>query len=102
MQDVVLLTMTEFGRTAKENGSRGTDHGNASTWFALGKSIHGGIYMGPNGWPGLAPEHLYRGTGLTHTIDYRDVMAEIVSRHLGNNDLASVLPGHRYAPIGLL
>lgn len=101
MNDVVILTMTEFGRTARENGSFGTDHGNASAWFVIGKAINGGIYLG-SGWPGLAPEQLHGDRDLEHTVDYRDVMGEILTLHLGNNDLATVLPGHTYSPIGFI
>ncbi|NPA24413.1 MAG: DUF1501 domain-containing protein, partial [Deltaproteobacteria bacterium] len=87
IDDVVLLTMTEFGRTARENGSRGTDHGNAGAWFVLGGRVRGGIY---GEWPGLAPENLYRGRYLAQSLDFRDVMAEVVARHLGGPDLVRV------------
>ncbi len=99
MDDVIILTMTEFGRTAKENASKGTDHGHASTWFAIGGGIKGGIY---GDWPGLSPTQLYLGRYLDHTVDFRDVMAEVLTRHLSNNNLATVLPGHTYTPIGFL
>jgi len=99
MSDVSILTMTEFGRTAGENGSFGTDHGNASTWFVISQSLTGGIYLG-GGWPGLLPEQLHENRDLAHTVDYRDVMGEVISLHLGNNDLAAVLPGHTYSPVG--
>ena len=55
MADVVVLTMTEFGRTAADNGSRGTDHGHAAAWFVAGGAVRGGVY---GGWPGLAPDQL--------------------------------------------
>ena len=99
MDNVVVLTMTEFGRTARENGSRGTDHGNASAWFAVGGAVKGGIY---GAWPGLNPENLYRGRYLAQTIDFRDVMAEVVSLHLGNQSLEEVFPDHDYQPVGFL
>ncbi len=99
MNDVVVLTMTEFGRTAKENASRGTDHGNASTWFVLGHAVSGGIY---GAWPGLHEEQLYRGRYLQHTVDYRDVLGEILARHLGNTGLDFLLPAHDYQPVGVL
>ena len=101
MNDVVLLTMTEFGRTARENASGGTDHGNAATWFVMGAAVNGGIYLG-SGWPGLAPLQLREDRDLAHTIDYRDVYGEVIARHLGNNNLATVLPGHTYSPVGFL
>ncbi len=101
MSDVMVLTMTEFGRSAKENASKGTDHGNASTWFVISKSLNGGIYLG-TGWPGLATEQLYNDRFLAHTVDYRDVLGEVISLHLGNNDLATVIPGHSYNPVGFI
>lgn len=99
MRDVMVLTMTEFGQTAKENGSKGTDHGNASAWFAMGKSLTGGIY---GAWPGLREAQLYRGRYLSHTIDYRDVLGEILTGHLGNGFLDYLLPAHAYQPVGFL
>jgi uncharacterized protein (DUF1501 family) len=100
--DVVILTMTEFGRTARENGSRGTDHGNASSWFAVGNSINGGMYGAGAQWPGLREDQLYQGRYLAKTIDYTDVFAEVLSRHLGNSTLGPVFPNHKYNPIGFL
>lgn len=97
-EDIVILTCTEFGRTAKENASGGTDHGNASTWFALGGGIQGGIY---GEYPGLAPDQLYHGRNLDFSIDYRNIFGDILSQHLGNNALATILPGHDYSPVGL-
>ncbi len=102
MNDVVLLTMTEFGRTAAENASGGTDHGNAAVWYVIGKSVQGGIHMGAAGWPGLAEAQLLNGRYLAHTLDYRDVLAEVLNKHLNNNNLAALLPGHVYKPIGFL
>ncbi len=101
MNDVLVLTITEFGRTAKENASLGTDHGNASTWFAIGRGVTGGIYL-RDGWPGLTEEQLYRTRYLRHTIDYRDVFGEVLTRHLSNFQLDRLLPGHPYTPIGFL
>lgn len=100
MDNVMILTMTEFGRTAKPNGNEGTDHGHASAWFAIGHNIKGGIY---GTWPGLLPEQLYKGRFLAQSIDYRDVLGEIVTQHLENDNLAQVLPDHtHYQPIGFL
>ncbi len=101
MQDVILLTMTEFGRTAAENASFGTDHGNASTWFVLGNQVNGGIYLG-SGWPGLANDNLHEERDLEHTIDYRDIYGEILTRHFSHSNLGTLLPGHSYSPIGFL
>ncbi len=98
VSDVTIVTMTEFGRTAADNGSGGTDHGHAAAWFVAGGAVRGGIY---GTWPGLAPAQLVGGRYLDHSIDFRDVMGDVVSAHLGNVDLASVLPGHTYRSVGL-
>ncbi len=101
MNNVIILSMTEFGRTCKENGSRGTDHGNAASWFMLGPNINGGIH---GTWPGLTEDDMYRGRYLQHTVDYRDIMGDILTGHFGHNSasLSSLLPGHNYMPQGLL
>ena len=91
MQDVVVVTMSEFGRTARENGNRGTDHGHANVMFAFGGGISGGKVLGD--WPGLAPEQLYEGRDLNLTTDFRDVLGEVVTRHLGAQKLSTVFPG---------
>ncbi|MBM4194853.1 MAG: DUF1501 domain-containing protein, partial [Gemmatimonadetes bacterium] len=89
---VTLVIMTEFGRNARENGSQGTDHGRASAMFAMGQGIAGGrVYV--NSWPGLALENLESRQDLRVTLDYRDVLAEIVQRRLGNSQIAQVFPG---------
>jgi len=100
MENIIILTMTEFGRTAKENANSGTDHGNASSWFAIGGSVNGGIY---GEWPGLQPNDLYLGRYLKHTTDYRDIFSEIIVNHFGNQiDLTSIIPSHAYQPLGFL
>ncbi|AWB66021.1 hypothetical protein C2869_06020 [Saccharobesus litoralis] len=98
LDDVVVLTMTEFGRTSRENGSFGTDHGYASAWFAFGGGIQGGIY---GDWPGLAADQLHNGRYLAMATDYRDIYAEILSNHLTNADINSVLPGFNASSLGL-
>jgi uncharacterized protein (DUF1501 family) len=92
MEDVTLVTMSEFGRTVKENGDRGTDHGHANVMFVLGGDVRGGKIYGD--WPGLREEQLYEGRDLALTTDFRDVLSELVSRHLGNANLKSVFPGY--------
>ena len=92
MEDVTVVTMSEFGRTAKENGNRGTDHGHANVMFAMGGDIRGGKVYGD--WPGLEPEQLYENRDLNLTTDFRDVLGELVSKHLGNPNLRSVFPGY--------
>jgi uncharacterized protein (DUF1501 family) len=91
--DVVILTMTEFGRTARENGNRGTDHGHASVMFALGGSIKGGKVYGK--WPGLKSNQLYESRDLAITTDFRDVFAELAKNHLGATNLNAIFPGYQ-------
>ena len=112
MSDVVILTQSEFGRTAEENGSLGTDHGNASCWFVLGGSgyINGGIH---GSWPGLQQNQLYNGRYLTHSLDYRNILAELTTKFMDNPDLSVVFTGDQtdstdpdspasFSPIGLI
>jgi len=91
MEDIVVVTMSEFGRTAHENGNRGTDHGHANCMFVLGGSVKGGKVYGR--WPGLAPEQLNDGRDLALTTDFRSVLGEIISTHLGVSELTAVFPG---------
>jgi uncharacterized protein (DUF1501 family) len=95
MEDVVVVTMSEFGRTARENGSRGTDHGHANAMFVFGGEIAGGKVLGK--WPGLEREQLHEGRDLAVTTDFRAVLGEVVRNHLGQRDLARVFPGYRDA-----
>jgi uncharacterized protein (DUF1501 family) len=92
MADVSVVTMSEFGRTARENGNRGTDHGHANVMFAFGGDIQGGKVYGE--WPGMTDEQLYENRDLNLTTDFRDVLGELVTRHLGNRQIASVFPGY--------
>ena len=85
-EDTVVTTMSEFGRTAKENGNRGTDHGHANVNFVLGGPVQGGKVYGH--WPGLEIPQLYEGRDLAITTDFRRVVGEAVQRHLGNGALA--------------
>lgn len=89
-ESTVVVTMSEFGRTARENGTRGTDHGHANVMFMLGGPVKGGKVYGR--WPGLAPEQLHEGRDLALTTDFRLVLAEAVAKHIGNKDLATVFP----------
>jgi len=100
MADVALVTMSEFGRTARENGNRGTDHGHANAMFVMGGAVKGGRVYGK--WPGLAAEQLYEGRDLALTTDFRDVLGELVSRHLGNPTLGGVFPGYQPKFLGLV
>jgi len=90
-EDTVVLTMSEFGRTARENGNRGTDHGHANVMFVMGGPVKGGKVYGR--WPGLDQSQLYEGRDLALTTDFRRVLGEAVYRHLGNKALDQVFPG---------
>jgi uncharacterized protein (DUF1501 family) len=90
-EDTVVVTMSEFGRTARENGNRGTDHGHANVMFVLGGPVRGGKVYGR--WPGLDQSQLYEGRDLAVTTDFRLVLSEAVSQYLGNKDLKAVFPG---------
>ena len=90
MADVIILTMSEFGRTVQQNGNRGTDHGHATCFMVMGGPVRGGKVYGK--WPGLAREQLFEGRDLALTTDYRDVFAEIAQKHLGARDLAKIFP----------
>jgi uncharacterized protein (DUF1501 family) len=100
MEDIVLVTMSEFGRTAAEDGNNGTDHGHGNVMLVLGGAVRGGRMFGR--WPGLEPEQLFERRDLAVTTDFRSVLSELVSGHLGHKaDLA--FPG--YTPeerLGLL
>ena len=96
MDDVVILTMSEFGRMARENGNRGTDHGHAGALFVIGGRVKGGKVHGK--WPGLEQEQLYEGRDLALTTDFRSVFAEVVHDHLGASALDRVFPGFTASP----
>lgn len=96
----VVVTMSEFGRTARENGNRGTDHGHANVMFVLGGPVKGGRVYGK--WPGLAPEQLNEGRDLALTTDFRRVVGEVVYRHLGNKNLSAVFPQYENNPSAFL
>jgi uncharacterized protein (DUF1501 family) len=100
MDDVVILTMSEFGRMARENGNRGTDHGHAGALFVIGGSVKGGKVHGK--WPGLEQEQLYEGRDLALTTDFRSVFAEVVSDHLGARALDRIFPGFSAQPSSFL
>jgi len=104
MNNVVLLTCTEFGRTVKQNASGGTDHGKASTWFLVGGTVKGGLYHGAGGWPtSLIDANLDSGRYVRPTVEFRDIYADVLTRHfgIGAPELAAVFPGHVHTPVGL-
>ena len=92
MDDVLILTMSEFGRTVRENGNRGTDHGHANAMLVLGNGVRGGKIHGQ--WPGLKNDQLYEGRDLALTTDFRDVFAEIARKHLGTKNVQAIFPGY--------
>ena len=91
MADVTIMTMSEFGRTVRQNGSGGTDHGHAGALFVVGGAVHGRKVHGR--WPGLEPEQLYEGRDLALTTDFRSVFSEVAARSLGATRLETVFPG---------
>jgi len=90
MENIVFVSMSEFGRTARENGNRGTDHGHANCMFVLGGNVKGGRVYG--NWPGLSDHLLNEGRDLALTTDFRCVLGEILSKHTGVGDLKPVFP----------
>jgi uncharacterized protein (DUF1501 family) len=92
MARLTVVVMSEFGRNAKENGSQGTDHGHGNVMFVMGGAVNGGRVMA--NWPGLNPGQLYQNQDLSVTIDYRDILAELVLRRLGNTNLDLVFPAY--------
>ena len=101
MEDVVIVTMSEFGRTVEENGTGGTDHGHGSMMMVLGGAVQGGKIYGE--WPGLEKEQLFEGRDLAVTTDFRVVLSELLRGHLGRNDLNAVFPGFKpQTSLGLL
>ncbi len=95
-ENIALVTMSEFGRTAHENGTGGTDHGHANVMFVLGGHIRGGKVYGQ--WPGLDNDQLNQGRDLALTTDYRQVLGELVTTTLNTGNLGLVFPGANIAP----
>jgi len=94
---MTLVVVSEFGRRLSENASRGTDHGHGSGIFVLGGQVNGGRVI--TNWPGLQNEQLYDRADLAVTIDYRQVLSEILVRRLGNAKLGAVFSGYKdYRP----
>jgi uncharacterized protein (DUF1501 family) len=91
MADVVVVTMSEFGRAVRENGNRGTDHGHGNVMLLMGGPVKGGKVYGR--WPGLEPNQLWENRDLAITTDFRDVFCELVTGHLGATDTSRIFPG---------
>jgi uncharacterized protein (DUF1501 family) len=95
-ENITLVTMSEFGRTARQNGTGGTDHGHANVMFVLGGHVNGGKVYGR--WPGLANEQLNEGRDLAVTTDFRQVLGEAVSKTIGARNLDAVFPNAQLRP----
>jgi uncharacterized protein (DUF1501 family) len=99
-EDTIVITMSEFGRTARENSNRGTDHGHANVMLVMGGRVKGGKVYGR--WPGLETSQLHEGRDLAVTTDFRRVLGEAVAQHLGNGQLDSVFPEFDNSPAKFL
>jgi uncharacterized protein (DUF1501 family) len=99
-ENITLVTMSEFGRTARQNGTGGTDHGHANVMFVLGGSVKGGKVYGK--WPGLSNEQLNEGRDLTVTTDFRRVLGEAAYKTLGAKNLEVVFPNAKVDPASFL
>jgi uncharacterized protein (DUF1501 family) len=99
-ENITLVTMSEFGRTARQNGTGGTDHGHANVMFVLGGAVKGGKVYGK--WPGLGPDQLNEGRDLKVTTDFRNVLGEAAYRTLGAKNLEVVFPGAQVQPHNFL
>ncbi len=100
IQRVTIVVQSEFGRRLKENANQGTDHGTANPLLILGGNVNGGVY---GAWPGLANDRLFDGADLTPTVDYRQILSEILIRRLGNPRLGEVFPKYSgYEPLNLV
>jgi uncharacterized protein (DUF1501 family) len=103
MDDVMVMTLSDFGRTVRENGTQGTDHGWANCLLVMGGEGAAAKRQPVGGrWPGLAPENLHQNRDLQHTTDFRDLIGDALASHLGNPAADFLLPGHTYRPTGLL
>jgi len=96
-----LVVVSEFGRRLVQNDSYGTDHGHGNVMFTLGGNVNGGQVFGT--WPGLNNDQLYDHADLAVTTDYRQILSELLSKRMGNNDVEAVFPGFSgsYNPLGI-
>jgi uncharacterized protein (DUF1501 family) len=99
-ENITLVTMSEFGRTARQNGTGGTDHGHANVMFVLGGPVKGGKVYGR--WPGLSNEQLNEGRDLAITTDFRNVLGEAAYKTLGSRNMEAVFPGAHIDPAKFL
>ena len=100
---VMLMAMSEFGRTAAQNGTGGTDHGWANCMLLMGGAVKRQKTKPISGtWPGLAPNQLNDKRDVMNTTDFRDILGEIVTKHLDNKQPNLVIPSHDFKPLGLI
>ncbi len=100
-QRLTVVVMSEFGRTFKQNASRGTDHGHGNLMFVLGGQVNGGQVLGT--WPGLHVDQLYDHRDLDITTDYRRILSDILIRRTANPNLGFIFPGFTdYQPLGIV
>lgn len=99
-ENITIVTMSEFGRTARQNGTGGTDHGHANAMFVIGGNVRGGRVYGR--WPGIAPEQLNEGRDLAVTTDFRQVLGEAAYKTLSARNLNTVFPGSSVNPARFL
>ncbi len=99
LANVTVMLVSEFGRTVRENGTNGTDHGHGQTMWVLGGGVRGGRIYGR--WPGLSESDQYTNGSLAGTTDYRDVLADVFGRRGGVGSFAEVFPDHKPDPLGL-
>jgi uncharacterized protein (DUF1501 family) len=97
--DTTIIVMSEFGRTVKENGNRGTDHGHGNVMWVLGGNVRGGQVYGK--WPGLEEAELYQGRDLAITTDFRDAIASILKPQFGlsNAQLQQIFPNYKFTSL---
>ncbi len=100
MGHLTIVTMSEFGRRASENGSLGTDHGHGSLMMVLGGNVHGGKIHGE--WPGMEEGQLIGPGDLAVTTDYRDVLSEILVRRLNNPATREIFPDYEPDELNIL
>ena len=98
LEDVNIVTMSEFGRRVTENGNAGADHGHGGVMLLLGGGLVGGKVHGK--WPGLALSALDNGD-LAGANDYRNVLAEVLTRRFNVGDTRKIFLDHDYARIGV-
>lgn len=103
---VLTMVMSEFGRTARENGSGGTDHGHGNMMMLMGGGLAsqggGKVHLRNNRWVGLSSSQLHGNRDLAITTDFRSVLAEALERHMGITDNGTIFPGYRPDYLGIL